>query len=1545
MIQSDNQNQNREEIIKELCTCNGLYYEKIDQEGPETSTLEMFFSGYPKIVGMSFFPNLTTLTLVGQSIHKISDLEYCPLLKNLWIAECCLTKIDGLQYCTNLEKLYLYYNEISTIENLEALTKLEVIWLNNNQIKVIQGLHTLQNLKELNLAGNLINKIGTCFDPNEKLERLNLSGNRIRSFKELTNLASLPHLKDLSLNDPQYDPNPICLLCNYATHVLYHMPQLERLDTYDVSEKQIKVLAEATVMKKIMYYNMRVKSVHRQLNEELEKLKERKWKLQKLPEDRIKLFSCNMKHLERELALLQTSRQIQSNKSIKNKMLEMEKSIDDSENADEVSEESNLERKFFMKLDAMRERITFWNRKLDEIEKIYQMEIKKKKSNNLIVQFLLTELETVGNTRFEEGSPSDSWFNSCYDLILSRFCAWDFKTYGITGVKINRIFRVHNRILRMIFEEKFQMFLDKEEVLNETEKMLECLFYVFDPHMPVKKKQILQVLEDGFQAVEEHKLLRRDAVLLSNSLSVCERPRIEFLLQQTKDECKNSNDLEESFIHGKLIIAKVFLGRSVPARERDPIHQINYPGANSVFRPQKHLPSGTSRTAEEMYSSMEHRNCGCHHRQCEWFVFDHELVLPEYFVEFEYTTLVKVQSLFSTLSNVIVEEGKKDTEGFILSGDLQHDDEVMNMEPTVKARPKIVCLDEKTVLSVAKANIYSQIVVLNLHGNSLCKLRDISRLTGLRKLIVSFNEFTCLDDVYHLPNLEYFDASHNHVITLEGIRGLSKLKYLDLSWNQLKKTGEEISVLRKHTSNLLSLDIRHNPWHKPASLRLSVIGRLKALTHLDGVQITEAEVAAALCFIAGSKITQASLLEHSRTDETRPRVLSVHPYAKILSQISKNKLDSQTHFNSSWYPRITVLNLDGQHLSKIANLEKLENLRWASFSNNNLTKIEGLESCLNLEELTLDGNCISNLEGIAKLTKITRLSVNNNHLTSLERCVFENLSHLHYLSLESNRITSLIGLQKAYTLIELYISNNYVSAYHEIYHLKGLNNLVMLDMYGNLIVWKQDNYRLSVIFHLPSLKALDGIAVEPADIESAKDLFGGRLTCDMIAERLGHSDFTKMEELNWTTSTIRTVDLVPADQFRNICNVNLQNNNLTSFSGLIFLPNVKILCLNYNHIESILPRQKPQNHLTNRQQLYQKVISSGYGQQGPSKGSRDAGFGENLPPIMQSLEVLHLGYNGINNLAQLQLSRLKNLKLLFLQGNEISQIEGLEGLPFLQELVLDHNRVKTITEGSFARQSSLLALHLEENRLRELNNLQPLVKLQKLFLGLNKIQELSELEKLEVIPSLKELSVYGNPVSRKMTHRPLLIFRLPSLQVLDGIAVNMEERARAELHLIEQQGIPIANSPMDCGFSGLPITFSKHPPLRVTNVNLLEGINNLFGSDLVFPHVLEDPLLNEANKHKKSKNPGMVTNNPRSIHAEIALRQVKGATANLLNQLTQHGTLRTAHFHQGSRENGGRHSPQPQYFCIFRCVRMTPASPASHTAESQICQQEAGAEQ
>ncbi|XP_035301763.1 leucine-rich repeat-containing protein 9 isoform X2 [Cricetulus griseus] len=1416
------ENLSRSEIIKELCLCNGLSYEMVGQEGSETSKLEMFFSGYPRIVGLSLFPNLSSLTIVAQDIKEISGLETCVQLKELWIAECCIEKIEGLQECRNLEKLYLYYNKISKIQNLERLMRLEVLWLNHNMIKNIEGLQMLKNLNDLNLAGNLISSIGRCLDPNEQLEKLNLSGNQITSFKDLTNLTRLPRLKDLSLNDPQYKSNPVCQLCNYSTHMLYHLPFLQRLDTFDVSAKQIKELADTTAMKKIMYYNMRIKTVERHLNEELEKLNDKKCKLQKLPEERIKLFHFAKKTLERELAELKGSSKGQNDNAP-----EAEKTRSN----ETVAQESSLQQKILTKLSALNERVTFWNKKLNEIEAIYHFGVKqKKKSHGLLTPFLLTELETVGNIHFEEGTRADDWFNSCYELILSRFCTWDFRAYGITGVKVKRVIKVNNRILRLKFEEKFQKCLDHEDMHDSEScrKMLECLFYVFDPEVPVKKKHLLQILERGFEESDTSKPpFKKEAVPLVNSLSMCECPRIEFLQQKYKDKMKSPAECD-LLRYGTILIAKVFLGQSVQAREEEPISKANYPMVNSVFMPQRHF----------LNSIIGQRNCDCGYRQYKWFVFDHDLVLPEYIVEFEYITVVKVHSLFSTLNTVILEEGKKYSEGLVFSQDLKFDDEVMKMEPRIKPRPKLISLDDKTITSLAKTNIYSHIVSLNLHGNSLSKLRDLSKLTGLRKLNISFNEFTCLDDVYHLYNLEYLDASHNHVITLEGFRGLMKLKHLDLSWNQLKKTGDEINVLCKHTTSLLTLDIQHNPWQKPATLRLSVIGRLKTLTHLDGLFISEEETRAALNFINGTKITQLTLLQHSSSKEERPRMLSVWPSAKILTQISK--LGPHFQLTGNWFLKITALNLDGQHLFEITNLEKLENLKWASFSNNNLSKMEGLESCVNLEELTLDGNCISKIEGIARLTKLSRLSMNNNLLTGLEKHTFDNMLHLHSLSLENNRITSLSALQKTFTLIELYISNNYIAVNQEIYNLKGLCNLVILDMFGNIIIWNQENYRLFVIFHLPELKALDGISIEPSEVENAKDLFGGRLTSDMIAERQGHSNFNQMQELNWTSSSIRTVDLIPVDHFRNVSNVNLQNNNLTSFSGLIYLPNVKVLCLNYNHIESIMPRVKPQSHLSNRQLLYQKVPSSGYGQQGATKLNRDSISNENLAPIMQSLEVLHLGYNGICNLVQLQLNRLRNLKFLFLQGNEITQVEGLDNLVILQELVVDHNRIRAFNETAFAKPSSLVTLHLEENRLRELGKLQSLVKLEKLFLGYNKIQEIAELEKLDVIPSLRELTVYGNPICRKMVHRHVLIFRLPNLQMLDGIPINADDRAKAEFHFSELQAkkntfVPVTSSPSDGG----SFCHMKASPIKITNVILPAGFSHFLGPDFALTPEVE----------------------------------------------------------------------------------------------------------
>ncbi|MGH0169666.1 UNVERIFIED_CONTAM: hypothetical protein FKN15_071409 [Acipenser sinensis] len=488
------------------------------------------------------------------------------------------------------------------------------------------------------------------------------------------------------------------------------------------NEEIIKELS--TVMKKMMYYNMRVKTIHRQLAEMLTRLVKQRNLLQQRPVEQIRALNFTLKNLERELSEIQTpSKKCTSKESPDSRDEQkcvIEGSSDNSSSTGDSVGDPCLEQKLFQKLDAIKDRLAFWKRKMDEIETIYQQEVTRaNESNDVMVRFLLIELETVGNIRFEEGSTSDVWFSSCYDLVLSRFCALDFKAYGVTGVQINRIIRVHNRILRLRFEEKLHSLLANEEssIFSQNyKKLLEYLFYVCDPRLPSGKDELLHMLENGFKTADAYKALGKErAVPLSNSISLCEQPRIEYLQSQAKAWGKTVID-PVPFRHGQIIIAKVFLGPSVQAQKSEPIDQVNYPKAHSVFRTRKEEKNtGTGEDKELACFMNQHRNCDCSLRQSEWFVFDHELVLPEYIIDFEYITQDRPQPLFTSLLNNRTGTGSEDpSSAQAVTGspsDINLDEKTMNMEPVIKPRPKMISLEEKTVLAVAKANILSQITV------------------------------------------------------------------------------------------------------------------------------------------------------------------------------------------------------------------------------------------------------------------------------------------------------------------------------------------------------------------------------------------------------------------------------------------------------------------------------------------------------------------------------------------------------------------------------------------------------------------------------------------------------------------------------------------------------------------------------------------------------------------------------------------------------------------------------------------------------------------
>lgn len=440
-----------------------------------------------------------------------------------------------------------------------------------------------------------------------------------------------------------------------------------------------------------------------------------------------------------------------------------------------------------------------------------------------------------------------------------------------------------------------------------------------------------------------------------------------------------------------------------------------------------------------------------------------------------------------------------------------------------------------------------------------------------------------------------------------------------------------------------------------------------------------------------------------------------------------------------------------RHLSA---LQHLPNLKWASLADNALVSIEGLETCKKLEELVLDCNLLHTIDFLGHFPDLLHLSVAYNRIS---RVSVKANSKLTYLNAMDNSISSLSFMKHFQALTDLYLSSNKLESTRELLHLKTLHQLAVLDISSNLISQSQQATRLFAIYHLSSLKALDGEAIESDEIAAAKEKLGGRLNQDMVLEQLNDVPFSSLKKMDFPNCSLKHVDLSPVESFNNLLSLNLESNSLTSFSGLIYLNQLKVLCLNHNRVEAMIrSRDLPSGQL-------------------PADG------------VLRSLEVLHLAYNGINDLVPLQLNKLISLKALFLQGNEIVQMEGLDGMKSLTELVLDRNKIKTLENSSLLSLRSLRELHIEENRLKELCNFSSFISLERLYIGMNRIQDFGEVEKLCDLPQVIELSLISNPVSRRLQHRSFLITNLSSLLCLDGVTITLEERQAAHASLQDQQ--------------------------------------------------------------------------------------------------------------------------------------------------------------
>lgn len=659
-------------------------------------------------------------------------------------------------------------------------------------------------------------------------------------------------------------------------------------------------------------------------------------------------------------------------------------------------------------------------------------------------------------------------------------------------------------------------------------------------------------------------------------------------------------------------------------------------------------------------------------KQKLYYVFDSALVLPEYFVEYQYafesdlvgSSRVSSASQGSTRSLKsprTVHSNEEDAVNLGVAAKLVDDFErkyrirrsqspqpaensaysstdesvmrLLQMEPLVPG--SIASKDSPIVSTRLQVTAASRIKYLSLLGCELETIPDMSPLKDhLEVLVLSYNKIQGIcNNLESLSTLRVLDLSYNHIARIGHLEHLYSLTTLEITHN-LIRSFDDVECIGKALGkrSLKRLDLRKNSICDSKRYRFHVLQYLPDLAQLDQQTVLQEEITIAQRLITQLSPSKVWALHCQKTRCTVP--LSSTEAVDLPPSDRHPESDDEVDSNSTKaeWSSVEELVLNHELLGSIEGLSKAVNLRIASFSDNAIKRIGGLQACTRLEELCLDDNEITQIENLEQLSFLKKLHLGRNRLTVIQH--LDSLENLIQLSLEENQISSLRGLGSALKLMELYLGNNQIENLKEVQHLKSLPKLTILDLSGNEITRLPD-YRLYTVYYLRRVKVLDGVSVSTQDQSNAKQKYSGKLTFEFILEKCGggnatpsgsgaENQFGRITDMDLSSCRIREIGSIPGDVFSNVREINLENNQIIDISGLEALPKLRVLNLNRNRIEKLMPSSQSNDYTL--------------------PDTCDGG-GKGILACL-NLEQLHLAYNQITDMTTLGLQFLDSLKVI-----------------------------------------------------------------------------------------------------------------------------------------------------------------------------------------------------------------------------------------------------------------------------------------------------------
>ncbi|KAE9119524.1 hypothetical protein PF010_g7841 [Phytophthora fragariae] len=126
-----------------------------------------------------------------------------------------------------------------------------------------------------------------------------------------------------------------------------------------------------------------------------------------------------------------------------------------------------------------------------------------------------------------------------------------------------------------------------------------------------------------------------------------------------------------------------------------------------------------------------------------------------------------------------------------------------------------------------------------------------------------------------------------------------------------------------------------------------------------------------------------------------------------------------------------------------------------------------------------------------------------------------------------------------------------------------------------------------------------------------------------------------------------------------------------------------------------------------------------------------------------------------------------NLEVLWINGNQILELDGLDGCVRIKQLYAQNNCIRSLEGSSLPHFKFLRELRLYDNKLKDLQG---------------------TLDVLSRLSHLRDLDLFGNAVMEEENYRLQVIRAIPSLDVLDRHVITDEERtkaARLQIHGVD----------------------------------------------------------------------------------------------------------------------------------------------------------------